>query len=113
MTQRSPVLRACLFAAAVLQLSAPAAAAFADARLDGVVTGPSHIESHSTAACGRIHPADCIFHRFLSTPVVAGRPLSLGTRLAPRSQPAPAAVSGWHAWLHERLPDSRAPPSLS
>ena len=108
----SPTVRACLLLAALLQFTLPGAAAWADARLDGVA-GPAHIESHSTDACVRIHPADCAFHRFLSAPLAVGRPVSFTIRGSALRTSAPAAHGLRRAALHERLPDSRAPPTLS
>ena len=113
MRRRSPFHHALLLAAAALQFSVPAAAAIADARLDGAATGPAHIESHSTSACARIHPPDCVFHRLLSTPVAVGRPVALGLRFETQRMPVLLARSGAHARLQQRLPDSRAPPPLS
>ncbi len=105
-------VRACLLLAGLLQLTLPSAAAWADALLDGVA-GPVHIESRSTDACARIHPADCAFHRFLSAPVVVGRAVSFTVRGAARRTP-PLPVRGLRrAALHNQLPDSRAPPTLS
>ena len=68
MPKRSLWVRTPLFFLTLLQFSVPAAAAWADARL-GEPSGPAHIESHSTAGCARIHPADCAFHRYLSAPL--------------------------------------------
>jgi hypothetical protein len=101
----------CLLAA--LQLFLPGAAAWADARLDTATAGPAHIESHSTAACVRIHPADCAFHRFLSAPLATGRPVVFRIRDGYRSAspltvhviPQAALAAGVH--------HSRAPPTLS
>ena len=112
MHRHSPTVRACLLLAALLQFTLPGAAAWADARLDGVA-GPAHIESHSTDACGRIHPADCAFHRFLSAPLTVGRPVAFPIRDSARCTPAAAARGLRRAALHERLPASRAPPTLS
>src|SRR6266481_6195884 len=68
MRKRSLWVRTPLLLLTLLQFSVPAAAAWADARI-GEPAGPAHIESHSTAGCARIHPADCAFHRFLSAPL--------------------------------------------
>src|SRR2546430_14453640 len=62
-------IRAPLFFLTLLQLSVPGAAAWADALLGEGWNAPAHIESHSSATCVRIHPADCAFHRVLITPV--------------------------------------------
>ena len=112
MLRHSPTVRACLLLAAILQLTLPGAAAWADARLDGVA-GPAHIESHSTDACVRIHPADCAFHRFLSAPLAVGRPVSFTIRDCAGRTQAPTARSLRPVVLQDRLPDSRAPPTLS
>ena len=112
MLRHSPTVRACLLLAALLQLTLPGAAAWADALLDGVA-GPVHIESHSTDACARIHPADCAFHRFLSAPITVGRPVSIAIRDKARRTPALPARGLRRAALHNQLPDSRAPPTLS
>src|SRR5712692_6092429 len=73
--QKRPLrMRAPLFLLTLLQLSVPGAAAWADARLGGEGwNAPAHIESHSTDSCVRVHPADCVFHRLLITPVVGNR----------------------------------------
>jgi len=104
--------RASLCLLAALQLSLPGAAAWADARLD-TIAAPAHIESHSTAGCARIHPADCAFHRFLSAPLATGRPVvfrirdgyRIGSPLTVHVIPQAALAAGVH--------HSRAPPTLS
>jgi len=101
----------CLLAA--LQLSLPGAAAWADARLDGAVAGPAHIESHSTSSCVRVHPADCAFHRFLSAPLATGRPVVFRIRDGYRIAPPPAAHTSAQAALAAGVHHSRAPPQLS
>jgi len=98
---------------AALQLSLPGAAAWADARLDSATAGPAHIESHSTAACVRIHPADCAFHRFLSAPLATGRPVVFRIRDGHRTTPVVAALASPRAALSAGLHHSRAPPTLS
>ena len=98
---------------AALQLSLPGAAAWADARLDSGAAGPAHIESHSTAACARIHPADCAFHRFLSAPLTTGRPVVFRIRDSYRSVSPVAAHVIPRAALAAGLHHSRAPPTLS
>jgi hypothetical protein len=97
--------------AALLQLTLPFAAAWADALLDGVA-GPVHIESRSTDACARIHPADCAFHRFLSAPVAIGRAVSFTVRGAARRTPALPVRGLRRAALHNDSP-SPAPPLRS
>jgi hypothetical protein len=113
MQHRSMRVRTAVLLLAGLQLGMPGVAAFADARFGEAQAGPAHIESHSSAACVRIHPADCALHRFLSTPLATGRPAVIrfrdaqGAELVLRTQLAPAAavVAGLH--------HSRAPPQLS
>ncbi|HEY6209277.1 MAG TPA: hypothetical protein VIW28_09465 [Gemmatimonadales bacterium] len=113
MIRRCRSLRACFPALAALQLTMPAAAALADARLDEFVAGPAHIESHSTAACARIHPADCVFHRFLSAPGAPARRAPQGLCRPAEPVPVPVVRRVRDAGVHERLPHSRAPPPLS
>ncbi|OLB49473.1 MAG: hypothetical protein AUI08_07900 [Gemmatimonadetes bacterium 13_2_20CM_2_65_7] len=113
MRRRPLRIRAPLFLLTLLQLSVPGAAAWADALLGEGWNAPAHIESHSSATCVRIHPADCAFHRVLITPVVGNRAPVLriraghAVRLAVVTPHSPRAVST--ATLH----DSRAPPPLS
>ena len=101
----------CLLAA--LQLSLPGAAAWADARLDTAAAGPAHVESHSTAACARIHPADCAFHRFLSAPLTTGRPVVFRLRDGYSSSRVVVVKVIVPAALAAGLHHSRAPPTLS
>jgi hypothetical protein len=114
MRRRSLSVRTLLAVLPGLQFAAPGAVAWADARLDSdSALAVAHVESHTSASCVRIHPADCAFHRFLSTPLALGRPAHVSLRVeallavtctaAERVLPAP----------QERLPDSRAPPLLS
>jgi len=113
MPKRSMWLRTPLFLLTLLQLSVPAAASWADARAGEQSTGPAHIESHSTDACARIHPADCAFHRFLSAPL-AGHAAAV-LRFADRRSTAwtSHAPPDVRSVTHLSLPDSRAPPPLS
>jgi hypothetical protein len=109
--RRSPLTRSAWLAFAALQLALPGAATLADASLDiaGAHARP-HIESHSTSACARVHPADCALCRFLTAALVAGAAATVPTsdaapRVAPRialSRPTSAVVF---------LPHSRAPPT--
>ncbi len=111
MNRRTPLARLGLLALASLQLLITGAAAWADARLDaGGPKGPVHVETHSTKACAPVHPADCILHRFLSTPggvvrpILAGFDFSVGLVFTP-------ALEGLHrSDLQQRQPDIRGPP---
>jgi hypothetical protein len=111
MTRRTPLARLGLLTLTMLQLLITGAAAWADARLDaGGPKGPVHVEAHSTQACAPVHPADCILHRFLSTPGRVVRPLSvaLGHSVG---QGAPFTNLGLRrSDLQQRLPDIRGPP---
>ncbi len=98
---------------AAVQLSLPGAVAWADARLDTAAAGPAHVESHSTSACIRIHPADCAFHRFLSAPLATGRPIVFRIRDGYRTMPPVAAHVLTRAALSAGLHYSRAPPTHS
>jgi len=104
--------RAPLVLLTLLQLSVPAAAAWADARL-GEATGPAHIESHSTAACARVHPADCAFHRFLAAPLARTPATVLRVRQGQGIRWTPYAIARSANAADLTLPDSRAPPPLS
>jgi hypothetical protein len=109
-TRRSRFIRSVWLAFAALQLVLPGAAALADASLD--IAGAherAHIESHSTAACARVHPADCALCRFLTTALVAGAATTIPTSdAAPRS--APTIALSHPAGAVVLLPRSRAPP---
>ena len=112
MPTRSLWVRSPLFLLALLQFSVPGAAALADARL-GEQSGPAHIESHSTAGCARIHPADCAFHRFLSAPVARNSTTVIRIREGQGLRWAPIVVHHASTAADLTLPDSRAPPTLS
>jgi hypothetical protein len=110
MQKRSLWLRTPLLLLSLLQISVPGAVAWADARL-GEATGPVHIESHSTNLCVRVHPADCVFHRFLTAPLARNTATVLRIREGQGIRWTPLS----HAYAATRadltLPDSRAPPT--
>jgi hypothetical protein len=111
MNRRTPLARFGLLTLATLQLLITGAAAWADARLDaGGPKGPVHLESHSTQACAQVHPADCILHRFLSTPSGVVRPISTGFGLAVAQFSTPALAGLGRSALQQRHPDIRGPP---
>jgi len=112
MQKRSMWVRAPLLLLALVQFSVPAAAAWADARI-GEASGPAHIESHSTAACARVHPADCAFHRFLSAPLARNPSTVIRIREGRGIRWAPSVVERSATAADLTLPDSRAPPTLS
>src|SRR6266513_4795956 len=110
--KRSLWIRMPLLLLTLLQLSVPAAAAWADGRI-GEPSGPAHYESHSTASCVRVHPTDCAFHRFLSTPLSRTSAVVLRVREGQGLSWTPAPTPRSASPSHLTLPDSRAPPTLS
>lgn len=111
MNRRRPIARTGLFVLAALQLLVTGAASWADARLDaGGPKGPVHLEAHSTQACAPVHPADCILHRFLSTPSGVVRPISTGFGLAVAQISTPALARLGRSAYQQRHPDIRGPP---
>ena len=112
MRKRSLWVRTPLFLLTLLQFSVPAAAALADARL-GEATGPAHIESHSTSACARVHPADCAFHRFLSAPLARNPATVVRIREGQGISWKPTSPAHAATRADLTLPDSRAPQTLS
>jgi hypothetical protein len=109
--RRTPLARLGLLALASLQLLITGAAAWADARLEaGGPKGPVHVEAHSTQACAPVHPADCILHRFLSTPGGVVRSISTGCGLAVAQISTPALARLGRSALQQGQPDIRGPP---
>lgn len=109
--RRSPLVRSAWLAFAALQLALPGAATLADASLDiaGAHARP-HIESHSTSACARVHPADCALCRFLTSAVVRGAPAKVISSRSLIRAPLPASRRT-SAVAVALLPRSRAPPT--
>jgi len=112
MRNRSLWVRTPLLLLSLLQFSLPAVAAWADARI-GEASGPAHIESHSTTACARVHPADCALHRFLSAPLARNPSTVIRIREGRGITWAPSVVARSATAADLTLPDSRAPPTLS
>jgi len=111
MNRRTPLARFGLLTLAALQLLITGAAAWADARLDaGGPKGPVHLESHSTQACAPVHAADCILHRFLSTPGGIVRASSASFGLWVRHRATPPVQGLGRSEQQQRLPDIRGPP---
>lgn len=109
-TRRSRFVRSVWLAFAALQLVLPGAAALADATLDiASAHARPHIESHSTAACARVHPADCALCRFLTTALAAGTAAAVPTSAA-ALHVAPLVTLSHPASAVVLLPRSRAPP---
>jgi hypothetical protein len=113
MMRRSPLVRSAWLAFAALQLALPGAAALADASLDiASAHARPHIESHSTAACARVHPSDCALCRFLTTALVPGAAATVPTSGAAPCVALPIALRR-PASAVVLLPRSRAPPTLA
>src|SRR5437660_9193614 len=113
MRKRPLRLRALLFLLTLLQLSVPGAAAWADARLGEGWLAPAHIESHSSATCVRVHPADCAFHRLLVTPIARSRPPVLRIRAGHGIRWTVVTPEISYAVFCLKKKNSRAPPPLS
>ena len=114
MLERSLNTRSVLALAAALQFAVPAAASWADGRLEAEGrVAPVHIESHSTSSCAHVHPPDCGLCHFLGTALSLTQPrraqfaLVLHRSLAPFDCPAPPSAF-WRSG-----PRPRAPPALS
>lgn len=111
---RTPLVRAFWLTCAVLQLGLPGSAALADAVVDtGAAGARVHIESHTTAACARIHPPDCALCRFLGMATLTGHAPARIVTLGP--VPAALVATSVPAALRTipPLPQPRAPPTLS
>src|SRR5213079_3553872 len=99
---------------ALLQLSLPGAAAWADAQLDSAgAHATAHVESHTTSACARIHPPDCALCHFLTAPALTGRATPLRLDVADRLATRPVDPAGTARALARPHPQPRAPPALS
>jgi len=115
MLRPSRSARAVWLACALMQLSLPGAAAWADALLDHAPVGPAatHFESHTTGSCPRVHSPDCALCQFLTAPRSTAQQIMFAFGLASGRIRLPAApVLGRRAG---RLfhPQPRAPPAHS
>jgi hypothetical protein len=107
--------RAILAIVAALQLAAPGAASWADARLEFEGRfAPVHIESHSTSSCARVHAPDCGLCHFVGAPLATAASRTPQFAVAPfrripkRLTPQSLASAAWRSG-----PRPRAPPALS
>lgn len=111
--RRTGIARFCWLLAALLQLVLPGAAAWVDARVEQESRSPraaSHVESHQTSQCPRVHPPDCALCQYLTAPLarVAAQRFELpplrrhGVVVDEADRAAPAAAFALH--------QSRAPP---
>jgi len=97
---------------ALLQLALPAAATFADARLehDSESSPGSHIESRTATSCPAVHRAECAFCQVVSRQSsLAPRPSTCMARVALVASPVIAEVPQRAVAGRARL-TSRAPP---
>jgi hypothetical protein len=114
MPRRSRAVRTGWLLAAVLQLLAPGAAAWADARLDTAgAHATAHVESHTTSACARIHPPDCALCHFLTAPFSGRRPVALRLATSDARAARPVEPVPVRSALARFFPPPRAPPVLS
>jgi hypothetical protein len=110
MRRPSRALRTAYLVVASLQVSLPAAAALADARLEAeTVNRPAHVEQVGHG-CAIIHPADCALCQFVALSYVGGGRVAVAIAVANQPSallrnavPPQAAAAG-------RLPHQRAPP---
>jgi hypothetical protein len=110
---RPNLARFCWYLATVLQLALPAFATVADARAEAESHGASaHVESHGSARCPRVHPADCVVCRVLASGAAPSSATAMPVAIARaiEAEPAHLAVS----CIATRLagdPPQRAPPA--
>ena len=99
---------------ALLQLSLPGAAAWADAQLDTAgAHATAHVESHTTSACARIHPPDCAICHLLGAPFTARRAAALRLAISDARATRPVEPVPVRGALARFFPPPRAPPALS
>jgi hypothetical protein len=112
MVNRTTLSRLGWYLAALLQLALPAFATVADARAEAESRGATaHVESHGSAKCPRVHPADCVVCRVLASGAAPSSAQALHVPIARaiEAEPAQLAVS----CIATRLagdPPQRAPP---
>jgi hypothetical protein len=99
--------------AGIVQFALPGAASLADARLHAEeARARPHVDSQGATGCPRVHPADCGLCRTIGTTAQVGHgTLFIAGRAGPAS--APSATAGALLEFQRRLPQSRAPPTLS
>jgi hypothetical protein len=112
MVSRTSFSRFGWYLAALLQLALPAFATVADARAEAESHGAvAHVESHGSARCPRVHPADCVVCRVLASGAApsSSHALPVAIARAIAAEPTQLAVS----CIATRLagdPPQRAPP---
>lgn len=114
MLRRRAVTRWMFAIAAAVQVLLPAAASLADGWLDRADAKAgaqvSHIESHGTKACARIHPDNCVLCRVVGGLASPSRGVALPERIARLVAPAAEQSLGAGFRTDHGLPASRAPP---
>jgi len=101
-----------LFAA--LQLGLPGLAAWADARLEASASrATTHIESHSSPTCVRVHGSDCVLCQYLTGPAAAAATVAFAVGSSSTAGPLAPATYNVRTASKAGLPQSRAPPTLS
>src|SRR5260370_34887147 len=114
MLERSLKTRSVLALAAALQFAVPAAASWADARLESEGrVAPVHVESHSTSSCAHVHPPDCGLCHFLGTPLSLTQPRRPPFPPLPPPPPPPFAPPAPPAAFFAPGPRAPAPPPPS
>ena len=110
MRRPSRALRAAYLVLASLQLSLPAAAALADARLEAeTVNLPGHVEQVGHG-CALIHPTDCALCQFVALSYVGGDRVAVAIAVTDQVSAALRDAVPPHAAAARRLPHQRAPP---
>ncbi len=95
---------------ASLQLSLPAAATLADARLEAATASlPAHVE-HVRHGCARVHPTDCALCQFLALNYLGGGPVAVAIAVEDQVSAVSHDAVLPHAAAAPRLPHQRAPP---
>ena len=115
MRRASGLTRALRFLTLVLQLMLPTVVSAADAHLERDAFNArsfSHVESHTTKSCPRVHKADCALCQHLTAPFTkASKPPAPATVV--RCEPLAVAQISAHGRLGAEGPSlPRAPPAL-
>jgi hypothetical protein len=110
MRRPSRALRTVHLLLASLQLSLPAVATLADARLEaGTASLPAHVE-HVRHGCASVHPADCALCQFVALSYVGGGRVTVAIVLSDQRSPVSLDTAPRHDAAARRLPHQRAPP---
>src|SRR5947209_2884966 len=115
MLRQSRFVRALWLACALMQLSLPEAAAWADALTDVTPVGPgsTHFESQTTGSCPRLHPPDCALCHFLTAPGTTAERISFAVDFTAGRVRLPGVPAVAYRAGRLSHPQPRAPPLLS